>query len=176
MIFLLVMMTAACTRAASQSQPTEPALNFPTLSPNEVPLCQPADLQTSSNSNGDASGVVMGMTLTNQSKQICKLSNPPQTRLLDASNKPLELVGVDTAPAMTPPASDVMQIAPGENTIVTLVWQNYCQPAPVEPVIVRLELEKDQNLDIAIHLSTVPGCQDKKKPSTISVAPYSAPP
>jgi hypothetical protein len=116
------------------------------------------------------------MTLTNQSKQICTLSNLPQASLLDANSRLIELHSIQMPSAQTPPAPDLMQLAPNESAIVTLVWQNFCLAAPVEPIIARLTLTKNQYLDIKMNVLAVPGCDDKNGPSTLTIAPYSYPP
>jgi hypothetical protein len=176
MILLLTTLITACSRAASSPPLTEPPLNFPTLSPGALPLCQPSDLETSSNFNKTTDTIILGVTLTNKTKNLCTLSNPPQTTLIDARNKPLDLQIVDTSPSQTPPAPALMQLAPNSSAIVTLVWRNFCQIPPAASLILRLELAKDQNLDVEMKMLAEPACDTKNEPSTIIVAPYSVPP
>lgn len=175
-ILLLTTLAAACTRAASSPPPTEAILNFPILSPGSIPLCQPSDLETSSNSNGATGAIVMGVTFTNKAKNSCTLSNPPQASLLDTSNTPLDLRTVAVPLVQTPPAPALMQLAPGESAIVTLIWRNFCLVPPAEGLILRLELTKDQNLDVEMKGLAAPHCDAKNEPSTISVELYSVPP
>jgi hypothetical protein len=177
LIFLLLsILAAACNGAASSTHPSEPALNFPTLAPDSLPLCRTPDLDFSSNSNQTTDGLVMGITLTNNTKQICTLSNPPQIKLLDENKNPIDLHALDASPAQTPPVPALMQLAPGENAILTLIWQNYCQKAPLESAYLRLALSNGQILDVDIKIGAAPDCTAANKPSTILVVPYSAPP
>jgi Protein of unknown function (DUF4232) len=172
----LPILTAACSRAASSTPPTEPALNFPTLAPGSLPLCQPADLDISPNSENSNGELVMGVSLTNNTKQICALSNPPHIRLLDGNKNPIDLHALDASGAQTPPVPAFMQIAPGENVIVTVIWQNYCQPTSIKSVFLSLALANDQSMDIGVNTGAVPDCTSANEASTLLVEPYSSPP
>lgn len=176
LLSLSIFLLSGCTRAASAPPPTEPALNFPTANPAGTPLCQPADLKTSSNFNDAGGEIVLGVTLTNQSKNPCALSNPPQPSLIDANSQPLD-VQISALPSdQTPPAAAFMQLAPGESVIMTLVWRNFCQTLPGDSLIIRLNLADEKNLEIFINLLKVPNCEVKTDPSTALVATYSYPP
>lgn len=173
---LLIFLLAACTRPASDSPATPLPLNFPSPAPGSTPLCQPADLDVSSNSIGATGALMLGITLTNKSKNPCTLSNPPQVTLLDNSNKPLD-IQISSAPAdQTPPAPTQAQIAGGESVILSLVWHNYCQTLPQDSLTVRLALSTGQNLDVAMKLLSEPRCDAKNESSTLIVSPYSYPP
>jgi hypothetical protein len=119
---------------------------------------------------------VLGVTLTNQIKGPCTLSNPPQASLLDSSGQPIDLQTTIISPEQTPPAPALMKLAPGESAIASLVWRNYCQLPNTDGLILRLELAKDQNLDVEMKALALPRCDAKEEPSTITVAPYSVPP
>jgi hypothetical protein len=173
---LTIALTAACTRAASDSPPTALPLNFPRPAPGSTPLCQPADLQISSNSTSETGTLVLGITLTNQSKNPCALANPPQTTLLDDSGQPLDVQASSTPGDQTPPAPAQMELAPGESAILSLVWQNYCQPLLNDSLTIRLGLSVGQDLEIVTMLLSPPRCEAKNEPSTVTVAPYSYPP
>jgi hypothetical protein len=172
----LLFLLSACTRPASDSPPTELPLNFPSPAPGSTPLCQPADLQTSSNSNASADGVVLGLTLTNQTKNPCALANPPQVTLLDDSRQPLELQTLGMAPVQTPPAPLEIQLAPGESVIVSLIWRNYCQPLPERSLTIHLRLSETLKVESLTKLLAEPRCAAETEPSTLAIAPYSYPP
>jgi hypothetical protein len=175
-ILLLTIVTSACSRAASSPLPTEPALDFPTTSPNAQPRCSASNLEASSNSNGANGAIILGVTLTNISQTPCTLSNPPQASLLNASSEPLDLQTVEVSPEQTPPAPALMQLAPGESAIMTLIWSNICKAPPDDGINLRLELSKDQNLDVKMKINAKPRCDAENEASTITVAPYSIPP
>jgi hypothetical protein len=175
-ILLLILLTSACSRAASSTQPTEPALNFPTISPDNIALCTSADLATSANSNGTPESIAMGVTLTNQSKNICMLLNPPQISLFNADDKPIVLTTRDILAVQTPPAPAMIQLAPSQSVIISMIWQNYCQPVKTNDLIMHLNLAEDQHVEVKMKLQTMPGCQDQASLSLLSIAPYSIPP
>ena len=173
---LTISLTLACTRAASDSPSTALPENFPSPAPGSTPLCQPADLQISSNSTGATGALVLGMTLTNKSKNPCALANPPQATLLNGSAQPLDVQTSNTPGNQTPPAPAQMVLAPDESAILTLVWRNYCQPLPNDSLTIHLELTSGQNLEVVTSVLSVPRCDAKNEPSTVAVAPYSSPP
>ena len=173
---ILLFLLSACTRAASDSPPTELPVNFPSPAPGSTPLCQPADLQTSSNSTGATGALMLGITLTNKSKNPCALTNPPKVTLLNDSQEPLDVQVSDAPGDQTPPATSQMELAPGESAIVSLVWRNACQPLPNDSLTMRLELSAGQNLDVISKLLSEPRCDNKTEPSALTVAPYSYPP
>ncbi len=173
---LTITLTTACTRAASNSPPTELPINFPSPAPGSTPLCQPADLQTSSNSIETGEALLIGLTLTNQTKNPCALTNPPQVALLAGANQPLQTQLTAMSASQTPPAPAELQLAPGESVIISLVWNNYCQPLPNDHLSIRLALSATQNLDVATRILAAPRCDAKNAPSLLKVAPYSYPP
>ena len=176
LILILSVIITACSRAASSSQPTQPAANFPTVAPDELPLCKSTDLQTSSNSNPADGAIILGVTLTNSSKNLCTLSNPPIASLVDEGNKTIEIKNVVTLPAQAKPASALIQLGPGDSVIGTLIWRNYCQNPDIKIRKLLLNLGKDQILTIEMKIQTIPRCDAKNEPSTINVGPYSVPP
>ena len=176
LVLLILIFTTACGHSDSSPLPTQPAANFPTLAPDTLPLCQLTDLDTSSNADNAPNKVVMGMTLTNKSQHICILSNPPKASLLDKNKKPLELQTLNLSAALNPQAPALLQLTPGGIVIFTLAWQNYCQPAAMQELTLRLVLSNGQNLDDILNISATPACTDKNKPSTIAIGPFSAPP
>ena len=183
MILLLVTLSAACSRAASLPAPTQPALDFPILTASPVAQCQTSDLKTSSNFAETGGAIVLGVTLTNILQNPCELTNPPQAsvvelplRGVDASGKALDLQPVDIPAAQTPPAPALMQLAPGESAIVSLVWRNYCQELPAGGVGLRLQLAPAQALEVELKGLAAPRCDSLVEPSTLTVAPYSFPP
>ncbi len=173
---LLIFLLSACNRPASDSPPTALPLNFPSPAPGTTPLCQPADLDVSSNSTGATGALVLGITLTNKSKNPCALSNPPQAALLNVSGQPLDVQASSAPDDQASPASSQMEIAPSESAIVSLIWHNYCQPLPNDSLTIRLALSKGQDLDIVTSVLSEPRCDAKTEPSTLTFAPYSYPP
>jgi hypothetical protein len=176
LVTLLTFLLAACTRAASDSSSTALPLNFPSPAPGMTPLCQPVDLQTSSNSTNAIDTLVLGITLTNISKNPCALSNPPQATLLNDSRQPLNVQTSSMPGDQTPPAPAQMELRPGESAIVSLIWSNACQPLPNDSLTIHLELSTGKNLDVVTSIPSVPRCNTKNEPSTLTVAPYSYPP
>ena len=173
---ITITLVAACSRAASDSPPTALPLNFPSPAPGSTPLCQSSDVQISSNSTGATGALVLGITLTNKSKNPCALANPPQTTLLNDSGQPLDVQTSSTPGDQTPPAPPQMELAPGENAIISLIWRNYCQPLPNDSLTIRLGLAAGQTLDVVTSVLSVPRCDAKNEPSTVTIAPYSYPP
>ena len=172
----LLFLLCACTRAASDSPPTALPLNFPKPAPGSTPLCQTADLQTSANFTEATGDLVLGVTLTNQSKNPCALANPPQTTLLNGSGQLLDVQTSSPPGNQTPPAPPQMELAPGESAIISLIWRNYCQPFPNNGLTIRLKLSTGQSLEIVSRALSAPRCDAKNEPSTVTVAPYSYPP
>jgi hypothetical protein len=136
-------------------------------------LCGAADLQTSSNTHKDDSGVTLGVTLINTSTSPCSLQNLPQVTLLDA-DRPLDVQLVQAGEGGTPVA--VLPISPGESVILILVWRNYCGEALKDGPSVRLALPAGESLTIQADASAVPRCEATNDPSTLTVNPYSYPP
>jgi hypothetical protein len=177
LIFLISALTAACTRSASSPVPTEPALNFPSPVPGSIPVCQASNLQTSSNSLGASGAITMGVTLTNQSKNPCTLSNPPQVRLLNANGEALKVESTVSPAVQTPAAQSIILLAPTESVILSLVWRNFCQTLPSESVILHLELSEKQELEIKMQMpSAEPQCDASDQTSSLTITPYSFPP
>jgi hypothetical protein len=173
---LIITLMTACTRAASDSPPTALPQNFPNPAPGSTPLCQPADLQISSNSTGATGVLVLGLTLTNKSKNPCALANPPQMTLLNASAQPLDVQTSEAPGDQTPPAPAQMELAPSESAIISLIWRNYCQSLPDNSLTLRLELATEKNLEVVTSVLSIPRCAATDEPSTLTVAPYSYPP
>jgi len=176
LIFLMTTLTVACTRAASSAAPKEPALNFPSPVPGNIPLCQAAELQTSSNSLEESGAVTLGVTLTNQSKNPCTLSNPPQVRLLNASGQDLKVETAVSPAVQTPPAANIILLAPAESVIMSLIWRNFCQTLPIESLILNLTLSEKQALEVKMQTPGKPGCDTPGQASSLTIAPYSSPP
>ncbi|HEY3310141.1 MAG TPA: DUF4232 domain-containing protein [Anaerolineales bacterium] len=176
LILFLLIFTAGCSFAGGQPSATEPALNFPDLSPTSISRCTPVDLQTSSNFTNADGSIILGVSLINNTKKPCTLSNPPLASLLDADKKQLDLQMLEISPEQTPPAAALMKLTPGESAIVTLIWQNYCLEKVAGDLVLRLELAKDQYLDVGMDVPLRPKCSSKTEPSTMTVAPYSYPP
>ena len=176
LILLITSLTVACTRAASSSAPTEPALNFPSPVPGNIPLCQAAELQTSSNSLEASGAVTLGVTLTNQSKNPCTLSNPPQVSLLNGSGEDLKVETTVSLAVQTPPAPNIILLAPAESVIMSLIWRNFCQTLPTDSLILRLTLSEKQALEVKMQTTNKPGCDTSGQASNLTIAPYSSPP
>jgi hypothetical protein len=69
-----------------------------------------------------------------------------------------------------------MELAPGESAILSLVWQNYCQPLPNNSLTISLAFSAGQKLEVVTSDLSGPRCDAKSDPSTLVVAPYSSPP
>lgn len=172
----LTLFLSACLRPASDSRPTDLPLDFPSPAPGSTPLCRPADLQTSSNSIDTGESLLLGLTLTNQTKNPCALTNPPLVTLFASQNQPLEVETTTLALVQTPPAPVEQILAPGGSVIVSLDWRNACQPLPSQVLTVRLLLAENLPLEISTPLAAGLHCADQTAPSTLTVAPYSSPP
>lgn len=193
LLSVLFLFLTACTRPVGGVAPTALPVDFPSPAPGSTPLCQPTDLDVSSNSIGATGALMIGVTLTNKSKNPCALANPAQITLLDSDNKLLE-VKTSNSPAdpagdpagergasrgassQTPIPSAQMELHAGESAILTLVWRNYCQPLSKDQLTVRVELTEKKNLDVPMQLLSEPPCDAKNEPSTLMVGPYSYPP
>ncbi|MEI7847532.1 MAG: DUF4232 domain-containing protein [Chloroflexota bacterium] len=175
LVLIIATFITACSSANSLPAPTEPAVNFPTISPSSLPLCKSDDLKSSSNSNEGSGAVVIGLTLTNIKKHQCVLLNPPQATLLDTNRSKIKLQ-LDEKALLTQvnPNPAMIVIGPTESVIVTIIWKNYCKTQPVN--IVRLEIDKDKFVEVEYKSLSLPSCLAKDEPSTISVIPYSYPP
>ncbi len=174
-VLIIATIISACSRANSLPAPTEPAVNFPTISPSSLPLCKSNDLKNSSNSNEGSGTVVMGLTLTNITKHQCVLLNPPQVTLLDTNRSKIKLqLDANALLTQVNPIPAMIVIGPTESVIVTIIWKNYCKTQPAH--ILRLEIDKDKFLEVEYKSLSLPKCLVKDEPSTISVVPYSYPP
>lgn len=118
----------------------------------------------------------MGVTLINQSKNLCTLSNPPQVSLLEAGKLPMEMHSKALQTEQTPQAPVLVQLQPGNSAIVTVIWHNYCQTPPAGGVALRLSLANDRTIDVKLDLPAAPKCESSQETSTLLVAPYSYPP
>jgi len=167
---------AACTPGTDKLPSTQAALDIPTQSVVSMPVCGPADLLTSASSNGATGAIMLGLTLTNKSGNLCTLANPPQVKLLDANDQPIEAQTSPSLAVMTPPAPELLALAPRDNVIVSMVWRNYCQLMPGDMLTIRLTLAPNENVDIAMKLPAEPRCDNMTEPSTVTIAPYSYPP
>lgn len=176
LIFLLVILVAGCNRAASSPPATQPALNFPTPNPSSLPPCLTTDLATSANFNIENGDIVMGVTLTNKSKNRCTLSNPPQVSLLEGGKIPLDLKSEVLEANQTPAAPTLLQLQSGDSAIASVNWHNYCQAQPADGLSLRLTLADGQNLDVKLDLPSKPNCAAGQQVSTLLVVPYSYPP
>lgn len=180
-IALVIVLCTACSQAATSAAtttpvPSQPAANFPTLAPETVPLCQVADLETSTNSSGASDLVALGVTLTNISKSTCKLTNPPQAILLSDGTQTMHLDVHKIDPKQTPPAPEFVQLAPASSVIASMLWQNFCQETKTGDFVLRLDLSGEQFLNVSLKLPVIPDCLDKNQPSSMIVTPYSIPP
>jgi hypothetical protein len=173
---LSLFLLSACLRPASDLPPTPPPLDFPSPAPGTTPLCLLGDLKTSSNSIDTGEALLLGLTLTNQTKNPCALTNPPQLGLQTGNGQPLEIQAAAMTPVQTPPAPVEVILAPGESVIVSLTWQNYCQPLPKNGLTLQLTLSEQTELKTAIQIGAGPRCDAKDKPSTLTITPYSYPP
>ena len=173
-IALLVILSTGCSRSAPTPPPTEPAANFPTPAPESLPLCSPADLNTSANHSGEDGTIVLGVTLINKSKSYCALANPPAVSLLEAEKVPIDLHPQELTAEQIPPA--LVTLPPGESVILSLVWQNYCLTKLEGGLTLRLALAKDQNLDVKMDIPPAPKCASGQVSAALLVAPYSYPP
>jgi len=151
-------------------------LNFPEISTDSIPLCKPSDLETSSNYNEVQGKVLLGITLINKSKSPCTLANPPQVSLLDKERKSLGITSIKSTFVQTPVAPRLVTIAPDESEIVSLIWQNYCQPPSGDDFIIQFVFAQNQTLDVTMKVLASPGCTAKDEPSTVTISPYSVPP
>jgi len=176
LIVFTIFLTVGCTRAASTPIPTGQPLNFPTQSLADIVLCQPADLQTSSNSIGATGSVILGFTLTNTSKTPCALSTPAQVTLLTASGETIKVQMVDNPDIQTPSAESRLVLAPAASKIISVIWRNYCQSLPVDSLIVRIGLSEKENLENHLKISAAPHCDARAEASTMIIMPYSDPP
>ena len=164
---------SACTRMASTPAPTVLPLNFPVAAPA---LCQPADLLTSSNFTGTPDAIILGITLTNHTKNPCALANPAKVALTTTSGEAYDLL-TETSPAsQTPPAPANVMLAPDANIILTVVWRNSCQKEPADKLNVSISLSTGTTLDIPVTVSGISRCQAGSGKAAITVNPYSNPP
>jgi hypothetical protein len=175
--FLLLVLTAllisACSRTASTAEPTMLPLNFPVLAPA---VCQPADLQTSSNSNATADAIIFGITLTNQTNHPCEITNPATVQVLNASGEPFTMQTTVSPAVETPPAPATVVLAPKTSTILTVVWRNFCQLKPVKAISLQIFLSEKQTLELPMNVPDMTGCTVGSEASSMMVIPYSDPP
>lgn len=176
LILLTVVLTTACNRSSSTPMPTGLPLNFPTPRPEDVPLCQPSDLKISSNSNITSDAISIGITLTNQSKKLCALANPPKVVPLTTGGKLIETQLQIASAIQTPPAPAILLLNASESKIISINWQNYCQNLPSDGITIRVNLSQGQDLDVNMDLKPDSGCKAGDKPSSLQITPYSDPP
>ena len=176
LVLLLLVFISGCSQSDSSPLPTQPAVNFPTLAPDTLPICQTGDLDISSNADSGPDKVVMGMTLSNKSQHICTLSNPPKASLLDKDKNPFKLQTTTNPSQSDLKVPAVREVSPEEIVIFALTWENYCQPGSIQNLTLRLTLDDGQNLDESIQIVNAPACKDKSKPSALVISSFSSPP
>ena len=167
------LLISACTRVASTPAPTVLPLNFPVAAPT---LCQPADLLTSSNFTGTPDAIILGITLTNHSKNPCALANPAKVALTTTSGEPYDLLTEASPASQTLPAPASVLLAPDANIILTVVWRNSCQKEPADTLNVNISFSEGKTLEIPVKVSGIPRCQAGSGKTSIIVNPYSNPP
>jgi hypothetical protein len=97
-------------------------------------------------------------------------------RLLSGTGDDLK-VGTVVSPAVqTPPAPNIILLAPAESVIMSLIWRNFCQTLPIESLILNLTLSEKQVLEVKMQTPGKPGCDTPDQASSLTIAPYSFPP
>ncbi len=168
-VLSILLFTSACVQPASTPSSVTGRNPF-TPEPAAV-QCIAADLQVSSSSSQDDAGAIsLGITLINQSGHACSVQPPAQVSLV-SGNQPLD---VQLAQAQTDALP--LKIATGESIILLLNWRNYCGEKLQNTLGLRLNLSATETLTMTPHLPALPRCEDAKKPSMLTVSPYSYPP
>lgn len=99
-----------------------------------VAACAPADLAAQAGAWGAAAGSRgTTVTVTNTSSVTCVLSGAPGARLSTASGTLATVAG-------QPGNGPALQLAPGDSVITSLVWSNWCDALPANPIAATLIL------------------------------------
>ena len=167
-VLSILLFTSACVQPAST--PSSITGRNPFTPEPVAPLCIAADLQVSSNAREDDGAVSLGITLINQSGHTCNVQPPAQVSLLNG-DQPLDVQIVQTQTDALP-----LKIATGESIVLLLNWRNYCGEKLQNTLGLRLNLSASETLTMTPDLPALPHCYDAKKPSTLTVSPYSYPP
>lgn len=173
--FCLILSSCAPS-ANSTPSPTEPVVNFPTVSPDTLPVCTTADLGISSNSTPNSNNLVIGVTFTNKTKTACALSNFPVININDDSGKPLAIRIKNDKSVQTINQPTLIGLAPSDNIILSMSWQNYCLQAPIKTITLQIELAKGKTIEATVNIAGPPACVSRKDPSVLNITPYSYPP
>jgi hypothetical protein len=173
-----VMGTKYAARTQYAALPTIPPT--PTIPPNS-PFCRPADLQTTFNSNGATQHIVLEVGVKNKGEAPCFLPSWPVVRLLDRSGKTLDItydyIFLNSNPSSLPPTQEsnpgkpiLFGLAVNQSSGLALMWGNWCQPAIVGGVIIRMFLLETAGwIDIPTDIVGGGTCDDASSSSTIDV-------
>lgn len=167
-VLFILLFTSACVQPAST--PSSITGRNPFTPEPTAPKCLAADLQASSSAHEDSGAMNLGITLINQSGHACSVQPPAQLSLWNRDQP------MDVQPVQTQTDASPLKIATGESLVLLLNWRNYCGEELENPPGLRLNLSAAETLTITPDLPALPRCEDAKKPSSLTISPYSYPP
>ena len=156
---------------------------IPTLTPTptippESPPCRAQDLQAAfMGAMGATQSIVFGVNLTNVKGLPCYLQLWPQAILVNGSGNPLDIQFTYNVPSdLTFDAEALLGLAPERTAGFSFQWGNWCMPAILGGVSIRLTMAQDGGtLTILTGLTAGGVCNDSGSPSWVGISSFSRP-
>jgi hypothetical protein len=149
----------------------------PTIPPIS-PLCTSHDLQASfTGTNGATQSITFGVSVTNLKGSPCFFPLWPQAVLVDASGNALDIlysfIRLDNMPY---DANARLGLPIDKTAYFGFQWGNWCMPAVVAGVFVRVRLPGDGGtIKIPTGLTAGGACNASSSPSWVGVFPFTMP-
>jgi len=164
--------------AMAETMTAIPTLTLTATIPPLSPKCMAHDLQASfTGTNGATQSITFGVSVTNVKGSPCFLPLWPQAVLVDASGNALDIqysfIGHDNLPY---DAHATLGLPVDKTAYFGFQWGNWCMPAVVAGVFVRVSLPGDgDRLNIPTGLTAGGVCNASSSPSWVGVFPFTLP-
>jgi hypothetical protein len=164
---LILLMLSGCTQTANSQQhpPTHP--------------CQADEVRTMAEWQPVGSDLAGKLTFTGVSAAGCLMSGTPLVQLKDARGQTLPLTQSNLA--STTGEAEQITLTTAKRATVYLAWTNWCGPEPDSQLTFLVTLPYATTTTGAAALdsrgfppSRLPSCQDKTKPSVLTVGAFEA--
>jgi hypothetical protein len=192
-IALLAVLGAGCGSSAKKAttEAVGPVVPWTSQKPPQVAdrrpasaPCRAADLQAQGLVTfvPRLQGGIALVSIRNTSQWPCRLTGRPGVALVKSFGPTQVQTAIPTTPANFPeatyPASSLLALRPGEAGVVTVTWDNWCDPAVkgkarTPPSAIRITLPGGRG-SLDADYNAVPECLDPTAPSTIGVSAFQA--
>jgi len=183
LVALLVLAAGCSSRSKDDAGPAVPwtAEQPPQLVQREAVAtpCRASDLRVPGKARflPRLTGGIALVPLRNSSTHVCRLSGRPTVRLVHRGPPSQKYASFPTTPTSFPdvayPKSSLVALRPGEPAAVTIVWDNWCDPAVKGRVAPKLRLTLPQgggHLDA--DYNAVVDCINPGEPTTLGVSAF----